>query len=234
MKSQRRHELQKNTLDSELTKLKRFYRNHGTKLSWGLVVVAAIILAAVLWNRRAEQKRADVQYQYEQVRRLAMQPGVNREEILSHLRALTEQDTVPWVAADAALSLGRLHAVEALTAPSSEARDAALQAARAAYTRVIDSFDEHPVIVAGAQLGLGKIEEGQGNFEAARKHYQTVQDMPNLEGYPVQTLAAQALRELDGLSISVRLATSVPPWLEAQRKAEAEKDKAKDETETPG
>lgn len=225
MKSQRRHELQKNTLDAEITRLRTFYQKHGSKLSWGLVIVAAIVLGVVFWNRRAERQRADVQYQYDQVQRLSVQPNVNREEIVTRLRALSEQDTVLWVSADAAFTLGRMHAIEALTAPSLEARGKALQAARADYNRVIDAFDDHPVAVAGAQLGLGKLEEGQGNFDAARKRYQIVLDMPGLDGYPVKTLAQEALRQLNTLGTSVRLATTLPAWLDAQHKADAAKAK---------
>lgn len=225
MKSERRHELQQNTLGAEFTKLRSFYQKHGTKISWGLVIVAAVVLAVVLWTRREDRQRADVQYQYEQVQRLSTQPDADREEVIARLTELTEQDTVPWVAADAAFALGQLHAVEALTAPTEKARKQALQAAQADYNRVIESFDKFPVAVAGAQIGLGKLEEGQGNLDAARTRYQTVLDMPHLDGYPVRTLAQEALQQLNTLGTSARLATTLPAWLEAQRKAELEKAK---------
>ncbi|MBN1942987.1 MAG: tetratricopeptide repeat protein [Phycisphaerae bacterium] len=223
MKSQRRHELLQNTLDSEIAKLKEFFRRYGSKLSWGLLIVAVIVFGVVLWNRRAEQKRAEVQYQYDQVRSLAVQKDANRDEILTRLRALSEQDSVPWVAADAALTLGRVYAVEALTAPTGKTRKLALDAAQTSYQRVIDAFDDYPVAVAGAQLGLGKLEETQDQLEAARKRYQLVLDMPGLDGYPVKTLAQEALHQLDSLEGKpIRLATTLPAWLEAQRKAETD------------
>ncbi len=223
MKSERRHELQKNTLDAELMKLKGFYQKHGTKISWGLVIVAAVVLAVVLWNRRTDQKRADVQYQYEQVQRLTNQPGANREEVIAQLTELTQQSTVPWVAADAAFALGQLYAIESLTAPTEETKKQAIESARAEYARVIEQFDDFPVAVAGAQLGLGKIEEGLGNFEAARKHYQAVLDMPSLDGYPVKSLAQEALQQVNSMGSTAKLATTLPAWLEEQRKAEKEK-----------
>lgn len=235
MKSQRRHELQKNTLDAELTRLKSLYRKHGTKLSWGLVIAAAVVLALVFWNRRVEQRQADVQYQYDQVQQFSAQPGTNREDILNRLRELSLQDDVEWVAADASLALGRMYAVQSLIAPTAEERRRAADAARSAYTRVVETFDTFPVPVAGAQLGLGKLEEGRGDVEAARKRYQLVLEMKPLDGYPVKTLAEDALRRLHDMGAPVRLATTLPAWLEAKRKAEAEKakDAAAPTTESP-
>ncbi|MBN1554737.1 MAG: hypothetical protein JXA11_08325 [Phycisphaerae bacterium] len=222
MKSERRHELHQNTLREELTKLRSFFQKYGSKLSWGLLILAVIALGVVLWNRRTARNRADVQYQYDQVNRLSIQPDVNRQEIYTRLRELSNQDTVEWVAADASLALGQMYAVEALTATTTEARDKARQSAETEYRRILDSFGDHPVTVAGAQLGLGKLAEGQGDFDAARKRYQIVLSMSGLDGYPVKTFAQEAMNQLNTLGTPVRLATTLPAWLEAKRKAQSE------------
>lgn len=223
MKSERRHELLQNTLDAEIARLRVFFQKYGSKISWGLLLAAVVVLAGVLWHRRLEQRKAQVQYQFEQVLRLSVLPDVNRQEILERLRTLSQQDDVPWVAASASLAMGRWNAMEAVVAPTSEARAAALEAARADYQRVLDTFDDRPVIVAGAQIGLGKIAEAEGKYDDARRYYQAVLDMPNLEGYPVRNMAQESLNQLAAMESPVRLATTQPAWMETPNQTDREK-----------
>ncbi len=221
MKSTRRHELQQNTLDTELAWVAGFFRRHGTKLAYGLLAIAILALGFLLWTRRVEKKQAEVQGQYDRLLARLRQPHAKQDELLGELHSLGEQDTIPWIAADATLTLARLYAARVLSAATPESRQEALQRARTTYRRVIDTFPEAPAPVAAARVGLGKLAEDQGDFAAARRYYQSVLDLPGLAGYPVRTLARQALNHLAAMGPPARLATTLPAWREEKNNAQA-------------
>ena len=174
MKSTRRHELQHNVLDAELAKIVGFFKKHGTKLSWGVLVLALVALGWVWWTRKADTQKEQVQNQYSRLSQLAASSEIYDKEVINGFRSLSEQDTVRWVAADSLLKLGRIHATIALMGNEKTQRDEAILQARKCYQRVVGDFGDFPSFVAAAHVGLGKLAEGQGDFETARKCYKTV------------------------------------------------------------
>ena len=229
MKSTRRHELQHNALDAELAKIVGFFKKHGTKLSWGVLVLALVALGWVWWTRKATAQRVEVQNRYTRLTQLTASSETYDQELINGFKSLSEQDTVRWVAADSLLKLGRIYATLALLGNEKSQRDEAIPQARKYYQRVIDGFGDFPPFVAAAHVGLGKLAEGQGDFESARGSYKTVLDMPALTGYPVLQQARQASSQLGTFQTPVRLATTMPAWVRDEIKK-----KQKEESITPG
>jgi predicted negative regulator of RcsB-dependent stress response len=223
MKATRRHELQHNVLDAELGQILGFFRRHGAKLSYGLLAVAVVVLGWTLWHRHAVSKQVDIQNRYEQLRVLAARPGAKPEDLAAGFRELAEQDTVPWVAADALVSLGHMHATQAVLNDDPQARRKAQAEARSAYQQVVQQFGGHPAIAAAARVGLGKLAEDEQKFDEAKKQYQAVLDMPNIGGYSVRREAQAALNQVNSYGSEPRLATSLPGWLAARQAEEAKK-----------
>ncbi len=226
MKSTRRHELQHNVLDTELGKVIAFFKKHGTKLSWAVLILVLISLGWVWWNRKAAAQRVEVQNQYDRLTRLAASSGTSDKEVISGLQSLSEQDTVRWIAADSLLQLGRIYATSVLLTDKKQQRDDAFARGCKYYQRVIDGFGDFPPFVAAAHIGLGKLAEGRGDFETARKCYKTVLDMPGLGGYPVLEQGRQAAAQLGTFNTTVHLATTMPAWARAEEKERQKKEES--------
>jgi predicted negative regulator of RcsB-dependent stress response len=221
MKSERRHELQQNSLAEELGQIQGFLQKHGTKLSWGLLIVAAVVLGVVMLNRRSQSQQVDTQMRYDQLKRQAIFiDEKNSPELIAGFTGLAGQDTVRWIAADSLLELGRIHANTALQAEEPAEVDSALARALQSYQQVLGRFEDLPAMAAAARVGLGKIAEGQGQLDKAREHYQAVVDSPQMEGYPVYYHARDALATLNGYQNPVALATTQPAWMQEQIAAE--------------
>lgn len=222
MKSERRHELQHNSLADELGQIRTFLQKHGTRISWALLLVAAAVLGWVLLNRRTESQHVELQMRYDQLKRQAsFIEESNVEELVSGFTGLAEQGSVDWIAADSLLELGRIHATRALQAAEQVEVDAALARARQSYQQVIGRFDDLPVMKAAARVGLGKVAESQGKLDEARTLYQAVLDEAQLEGYPVFSHARQALATLNTYQEqSIALASNRPAWMVEEIAAE--------------
>ena len=231
MKSIRRHELQHNVLDAELAKIVGFFKKHGTKLSWAVLILALIALGWVWWTRKADAQKMQVQNQYNRLTQLVASSETYDEELINGFKSLSEQDTVRWVAADSLLKLGRIYATLALLANEKTRQDEAIPQARKYYQRVINGFGDFPPFVAAANVGLGKLAEGKGDFETARGCYKTVLDMPGLAGYPILQQAREAAWQLGTFQTPVRLATTMPAWARAELKKRQEEESATPEND---
>lgn len=217
MKSQRRHELEHNTLDAELAATWAFLKKHGNRLLTVVLVVLVVVVGWVYWNRRNEARRMDVRMRYDRLLLESRNPSADDEQILAGFRELASQEDVGWVAASALLEIGSRHSVQALLAGDAQARQEAIGQARDSFRQVLQRFEQTQPVAAGlARVGLGRLAEGEGDFSAAREHYQAVLDSPVLEGYPVMDQARDALAQLDRLDSSVQLATTRPAWADAK------------------
>lgn len=221
MKSERRHELEQNTLDAELAATWAFLKKHGNRILTVVLIVLAVVVGWVYWNRRAEADRMETRLQYDRLLAESRSGSADEEAVLAGFRDLAAQDEVDWIAANALLELARMNATRALVMPDAEARQSARQQARDDYQQVVTRFgDSQPLAAATARLGLGKLAEGRGDFDEAREYYKLVAETPDLAGYPVAELAKQALSRSSRFRTAVVLPTTQPAWVDAEEAEE--------------
>jgi hypothetical protein len=213
MKSQRRHELQHNVLDTELSKAVAFFKTNGTYLAWGVLIVALVIVVVTFASRRSAQKALGLERQYKTLLGNQYGPNLRLEDQLAGFNKLANQTDNRPIAADACVYLG---AIYASLAGGGGGVDPALLAekpaemARRSYQRVIDEFPGEVNTVAKARIGLARLAEEDGDLAAARQNYQAVLDEPKLEAYPVRQVAAEGLKGLSELALAVRMVTTQP------------------------
>lgn len=218
MKSTRRHELQQNTLNAELAKLVGFFRKHGTKISWAVLIAALIFLVVVLWNRRQQQKDADLAARYS-----AVIPSISMvmydtddekaEGVIDGLKKVVEDGGTRPTAADAALQIANLCAARVPLQTDPAGRQKWAQRARDGYQAVLAKYTDNAPAIGAAHAGLGRLAETEGDFATARREFQAVVDTPSLKGYPVYAAAQSGLEGLDTLSAPIPLAATMPAIL---------------------
>jgi tetratricopeptide (TPR) repeat protein len=209
MKSERRHELQHNTLDEELAQLTNFLKAQGTKLAAVALIALVTVLVIVYVSRSGQARREAVLAEYSAL--TWADQNIPFEDRVARLEALAGNNVSDRVAADALFLLGRDQAFQALmSADPNEQQDSYDQAIEY-YRRVIEQYPQQDVIVAKAHLGIGLIQEGRGDYDAAQSSYNAVVAMQNLEGQPVRDLTEGYLQALELYrNDPVRLARSVP------------------------
>lgn len=207
MKAQRRHELQHNVLDAELTKGIEFLRRRRTPIVWSVVLAALAILVVTYAVRSAQNKERSLQATYD---RLASLVTVTPQEFLDGMKSLAESSD-RHLAAMATVQVGKYYAAQfsAAGGESSDPRQRDLSGQAAAYyRRAIEKFPGERLAVAEAHLGLGRLAEGSSDFTTAAQEYKTVKGMADLAGTPVLLEATEALNRLDRITAPVRMATT--------------------------
>lgn len=207
MKSQRRHELKQNVLDSELGKIADFFRRRGNTIAW----IAMIVLLGGLvgWYVYIQHQKKANQVQQMYAHALAMERDPRgAEEALQRFKELADQDQVKYVAADSCVRAGDLYALSVLTARDAGAARSAAENAAVYYRKAISDFPKEYLAVAKAHYGLGKLAETNRDFVAARKEYQEVLNVKQSSGYPVAQQAEAALASLEYLATPAPLATT--------------------------
>lgn len=203
MKSERRHELQHNTLDTELTAIAGFLRNQWQKLLLGLAIIALVGVAINFYVSGRSTELANIESQYADVKaRLRPYDAEERDSVIGKLKVLAIQTRVPRIAALACIDIANVHAAAG--------EDDHLAQAAEYYNRVITDFADNKTAVAKAHLGLARLAESAGKFDEAREHYQAVKDAP---GQPVTALAEAGSAGLTALGAKVRLASTRPATL---------------------
>ncbi len=203
MKSERRHELQHNTLDTELHKTVDFLKRHLNSILWLIVVVAAGFLVGKFVSNKLTQHRLGPRVQYAE----AMgDQALLTEERLERLAALAEQDTDLRVAALALLSRADLQVASAML--GMDRPDAMYQGAQADYQKALDRFSDEPILAARAHVGLAVLAENRGEYELARSHYEAVLAIDGAAGTPASAIA---MRNKDSLPELVRPVAMTPP-----------------------
>lgn len=206
MKSERRHELQTNSLVQLIDNLPLLLRAYANHILVGVVIVA-LGITAWNWRARAERGRAAlvanssvlmrqgidqlrvVEAQVsdpEQIRSLRGQLAeqINRaiDDVLSSAKGKQEQA----LAADALLARGDLHwhlatarDLPPSTQPANPATPSpqdALKQARQAYELVLDQHPQNAATRVAARFGLAAVHEQAGEFPGAAAEYQSVID----------------------------------------------------------
>jgi len=222
MKSQRRHELQKNVLNVELAKIMEFLKAKGNYLSWGLLIVAVIVLAGVLWHRHSSSQGAEYQLEYD---RLVMGQGLEAElkpdERLDRLQRLAANDSDPVRAAMENYNVGNEYAQKMLVGANDAERKSFADQAIAYYRSIIEKYPKQRLMVAKAHLGMAKVDESIKDFDGAGREYDAMIGMMDLANYPLMQFARDAKTAMDQLKTPVVMASTAPSTQPATSSAPA-------------
>jgi tetratricopeptide (TPR) repeat protein len=248
MKSDRRHELQTNSLDQALRRTPDFLREHGSKVLLGIII---ILLIAIMVHQRTRRNQEELDSNWGNIttarisiERLGMLPAQSRSPsgVVETRRQLIDASSTaltsvissdnPQLAAEAYLLRGDLNWTlanmpelpEAATQPSLKLPDPAqdyLNRAKEAYEKVIRVYPDQTLSVMNARFGLAAIAEDQHDWAAAKSIYQEIKnDAKTIASY--KTLAELRLGELDRIQSPVYIApTSRPTTAPAARAVEA-------------
>lgn len=216
MDSERRHELQENSLSVEITQIAAWLRKHGFKVLVGLLLVILIVTFSIMYYRNKQAAAGlNAHYLTQWARGSQGIPEQARAELLSgdgHQAAMAN-----FLAGRDALDSSNRAATPV------EAMD--LQDKAAGYFQtVIDRFGDQKVLVARAHRNLATIAQNKQQFEESLKHIQAIVDMDGLNaGYPIYNWALQAQRELSQLvesgQLRVAMAVQTPPRAQARTRA---------------
>jgi predicted negative regulator of RcsB-dependent stress response len=220
MKSERRHELEHNTLDTELSNMVTFFKSHWVKLVYGVLIVVLAVVGFRYYQRQHTTKALNYQTRYEQLVGRSMDPATPQPELVAGFEELAEQTTTPYLAANSLLQLGKLFAIQSTLAAPGEGEKAA-EKAEVKYKRVISEHTDLPEQTASARMGLATLAENRGDYPAARKEYETILAMKGLEGYPVLTQATIAMEGSKKWTRPATLATTLPAWVKPDPAPEA-------------
>lgn len=163
MKSVRRHETDLNLWLTQ--QMERLEENKNTVITLAIAAVAAIVIAAFMLSGgdpRAASEWASIYESY---------TTSNRARDLKRITENNPRPTAAALWAKKSLADEQLReGTEKLFVDRSEAADLLENAAKN-YADVAQRASGHSSLVAQAQLGLGRVNESQGNVDAAKKHY---------------------------------------------------------------
>jgi hypothetical protein len=163
MKSARRHEPDLNLWLTQ--QMERLEEHKNTIITVAVAAIAAIVIAAFMLSAGDPRAAADWQSIYESY------ATSNRARDLKNIADNSPRPTSAVLWARKSLADEQLReGTEKLFIDRSEASDL-LESAAKNYQEVAEKAGGHSSLVAQAQLGLGRVNESQGNVDAAKKHY---------------------------------------------------------------
>ena len=207
MKTERRHELKHNSLDTELVKILDYLKKNAKGISLAVMtVIAAITIGWVVIRNQAANVSVP-RRDFDQIKRLDTFTADGRSTALGGFEELAAQTGNTRVAAMACVEAGDLCVRQQV---SGDFVSGALDKAQKYYQRVIDEFSDTPEAAGRAHLGLARLAEGKGDFAAAREHYQQVVSLGDKTSPLAVNLATKALGTLPNIEKPIRLATTRP------------------------
>ncbi|HEY8665812.1 MAG TPA: hypothetical protein VIL86_04060, partial [Tepidisphaeraceae bacterium] len=238
MKSQRRHELQTNTLAQKLEGLPGFWQQHGNKVLIA-IIVAALGYFLVRYRMNTAQARLQTSRENLALARNAVNELVGYgflrfpPEQAAHMRkeairnASTAIDTVkaetdePVLRAEVLATEGDLnwaiaHLAElpgATTQPSlrvDQDRAKCLTSAEQAYQAVLSQYPDQQLSVVTALFGLAAIAEDHSDWASAQSYYQRVGDNPSIRK-TYKDMARMRLAVLEQARIPLYIGQPAPP-----------------------
>jgi hypothetical protein len=201
MKSQRRHDLQTNSLAKALSQAPGFFRKHGAKVFLAIIVVGLLIIVLRQRSNLAQQEMnvgwSNVTVAREAIDQLAQSShmGMGSEaefnfrgkqvEMVSTAGKTAEgSDHRPLAAAGLVVrgqlnwTLANLPEIEgAATRPSLKMEQTSaeyLERAEDAYRRVVKDYGDVTASEAAARFGLAACAENRRDWAAAREQYEAV------------------------------------------------------------
>jgi tetratricopeptide (TPR) repeat protein len=227
MDSERRHELQENSLAKFLENLPVFLHVHGSKILLGITLLLALVILNNWRNRSNLQVEENIKVSLGSARD-ALQQLPNLELTIPDMAAVASRrasvrttvdsalDTVianaqtPMLRGEAQLVRGDLYWTlanlpdlpGAATQPAlqlPQPRQQLLEQAAAAYGKAISDYPDLPTVRVTAQLGLAAVLQNQGKWDEVRKLYEVIAAQTDLPAYA--TAAQQQLRLLPQISV---------------------------------
>ena len=195
MKSERRHELQHNTLDAELGRGVDFFRRHVGTMLWAVVIFCAVLL--VTSYVRKHMRARDSEHRNAFIAAMS-QEGLLPSERIEQLRPVADQTRDEAVAIEALFMMANLRiegGMRQLMPPEEAAK-----LAEESYREVIERFSHHPIQVANAYIGLALLAENERDFDKAAEHYRAAIAVEGAGGSPATRLAEYYSESLPSLS----------------------------------
>jgi hypothetical protein len=207
MKTERRHELQHNSLDTEMGKILGYLKTNVKGISLAILTLVAVITVGMTVIRNRAAAVSGPRQDYDGLKTQNVDTAEGRKAALTGFEELASQTGNMRVAAMACVEVGDISVRQKF---AGDYVTGALDTAEKYYQRVISDFSDVPEAAGRAYLGLARLAEGKGDFAAAKGFYQKVVDLGS-QTSPLATEAARdGLASLGDLKKSVRLATSRP------------------------
>jgi tetratricopeptide (TPR) repeat protein len=210
MKSQRRHELQQNTLSVELSQVGQWVRNNGTRLALGALVVALLVLVGTYIYRSyrdAAIERTYLLYTWLSGSEPAELDDARKQE-------LAQEDGLEGVMATYLLGRDRMTASfqEMFKGDSDPEKVRQLRdEAQDYFQATLDQAGDHPVLAAQARYSLTVIYEDRGEYVKALEQCKALQQMDQVSsGYWMYQWARDKEDALERAMDQARTARMVP------------------------
>jgi hypothetical protein len=196
MKAERRHELQENSLARGINRFPEFWRQHGTKLSLGIVFVMLLVVFLLQWRSRRAEAKENLARQLTAARleleSAKSNPTLSLETAWTQIEQAVSQvlaeSSEPGQVAEAKLLRADANLYWALLAslgdpPEATTRPALklssklqeyLDTANRNYQEVAGQTSLPPLQWGSARLGLAAVAEFKGDLAGAKKAYDEV------------------------------------------------------------
>lgn len=193
MKAERRHELKENELAKDLGKIAQFVKENLRSLATGFVIAVAVLYLAIFsigrWRTSRQMRWAEFFFASAGVS--GADSAADQRDTLAALAAKAGGDDLAAWAHIRSGDLALVELTERRTALSSEELAGLRAEGERAYRTVLESHADNERAVAKAHLGLGRLAETFGEFDAAGAAYAKAAEM---ESAGARLVAAQALR----------------------------------------
>ncbi|MBT3202198.1 MAG: hypothetical protein HN350_20025 [Phycisphaerales bacterium] len=207
MKTERRHELKHNSLDTELVKGVDYLKHHAKGILLAILLVVAVISVAVMMVKNRTANVSIPRQRYDSLKAQEVATADGRAKALTGFEELASQTGNTEIAALACVEAADLCATQHA---SGDIVTGAQKRAKTHYQRVIDEFSDYPSAVGRAHVGLARLAEDAGDFAAAKEHYGLAIALADKTSLLAGQKAEALLKALDELEKPVRLATVRP------------------------
>ncbi|NOX53700.1 MAG: hypothetical protein GXP27_04550 [Planctomycetes bacterium] len=213
MKSQHRHELQTNDLSKLLAKASKWYEQHGSKLTWAVVGVLAIVLIGTYWSRSSRAERAAAWSAFVRCR--------SPEDFANLAEDYDGTEIAAWArlrAAESQLQQGTVLMFTDRAAGKSE-----LKAAEATFSALLGDETTPSMVRERALIGLAQVRESlaDGNLQPAIELYERF-----VREFPDSVLKEMAQRRIESLKTGG--AQAFYAWFAKQNPKPEDLEKPKD------
>jgi len=191
MKTERRHDLQHNVLDSEVTKVADFFRKYGNQLFWGAIIGVAIILVVVFARNTFRGRQIEG---YSRYGRLHASVETAPAELAGAWLEFAQTTHNKRLAGLALVEAGNNNLVLFLEGGAVDGQ-AFLAEAEELFQRVLSEYADKPLAVAKAHFGLSTVAKNRRDWDAARSELEAVLAIEQVTSTPV-TAEARAMLDL--------------------------------------
>ena len=196
MKTERRHDLHHNVLDSELTKVVGFFRKYGNQLFWGVIIGATIVLVVAFARNTFRNRQVEA---YGRYGRLHASVETAPAELVDGWLEFAQTTHNKRLAALALVEAGNNNLALFLEAGAVDG-EALLAEAEELFRRVISEYADEPVAVAKAHFGLSTVAKNRRDWNTARSELEAVLAMEQVTSTPVTFEARAMLDQLGSLA----------------------------------